>query len=162
MATVLISYHSETGNTELLAQGVAAGVRSVPEVICLVKKISETTTDDLLEADGIIIGSPTYFGIMSAEVKKVFDLSESVYGKMEGKVGGAFTTSGGLGSGHESTNLSIIMAMLVSGMVIPGITTGPHYGPFAAGKPTQDNMNNAQEMGKKIAELTRKLFPREF
>jgi len=158
MAKVLIAYHSETGNTEKLAKGVEQGVRSVEGITCIVKKIADITLDDLLYADGIIVGSPTYFGIMSTAVKKVFDMSDKVYGKLTGKVGAAFTTASGAGCGHETTNMSINTAMLIAGMVIQGSTTEPCFGPFAVGEPGEEQIKHAQAMGKKTAELTRKLF----
>src|SRR5690606_22942399 len=97
------------------------------------RTVAETTNEDWLAADGVIVGSPTYFGQMAADVKRMFDDLERVYGDLEGKVGAAFTTSGGAGCGHELTNMSIITAMLVSGMVVQGTTKGPHFGPFAVG-----------------------------
>ncbi len=157
MAHILIAYHSETGNTEQLSRAVEQGVSSVNGLTCIRKRISEVTLEDLQTADGVIVGSPTYFGLMSAEVKKVFDITEKIYGAMEGKVGAAFTTSGGYGSGHETTNMSIITAMLISGMIVQGTTAGPCYGPFSAGKPNEEQMEQAVAMGKKTAELTKKL-----
>jgi len=96
---------------------------------------------------------------MAAEVKKVIDLTERIYGKLEGKVGAAFTTSGGAGCGHETTNLSILTGMMVAGMVVAGTTRGPHFGPFAVGKPSESDLRKARDMGARIASLTLKLFP---
>ena len=52
---------------------------------------------DLLKADGIILGSPTYYGTMAAEMKAFIDRSVKYHGKLEGKIGGAFSSGGGLG-----------------------------------------------------------------
>jgi NAD(P)H dehydrogenase (quinone) len=69
MAKVLVVYDSRTGNTEKMAFAVAEGARQIEGVEVTVKKVEQTSLDDLLEADGIIIGSPTYYGQMSAKIK---------------------------------------------------------------------------------------------
>jgi NAD(P)H dehydrogenase (quinone) len=158
MIRVLVTYMSITGNTRALATAVVEGVRSVAGVECIVQSVGEVTNADWLDADGIIVGSPTYFGQMAAEVKAVVDATEEVYGQLEGKVGGAFTTSGCAGCGHELTNMSIITAMLVSGMVVAGTTKGPHFGPFAVGKPGDKELDDARAMGARVAALTQKFF----
>jgi NAD(P)H dehydrogenase (quinone) len=157
MTQVLVTYFSSTGNTKAMAEAVAEGVQSVAGVECVLKTVSQTTNDDWLAADGIIVGSPTYFGQMSARIKQMFDVTEKIYGKLEGKVGGAFTTSGGAGCGHEMTNMSIITAMLVAGMVVPGTTHGPHFGPFAVGTPDENALQQAREMGARVATLAKRL-----
>jgi len=157
MTRVLVAYFSVTGNTKALAEAVARGVRSVQGVECQYRPVTEVTNDDLAAADGIIVGSPTYFGQMAAEVKKLFDISNDIYGKLEGKVGGAFTTAGGAGCGHETTIMSIITAMLIAGMVVPGTTDGPPYGPFAIGKPNQEELEEAEKLGVRVAKLAKKL-----
>ena len=158
MVRILVTYYSITGNTKALAEAVVEGVSSVDGVGCVFKPVAETTNEDWVDADGIIVGSPTYFGQMAADVKQMFDITEQVYGELEGKVGAAFTTSGGAGCGHELTNMSIITAMLVSGMVVQGTTKGPHFGPFAVGKPDEKALAQGRAMGVRIAELTKKLF----
>ena len=157
MATVIVTYFSVSGNTKALAEAVVEGVRSVDGATCELKHVAETSNEDWLEADGIIVGSPTYFGQMAAEVKALFDTTVKIYGKLEGKVGAAFTTSGGAGCGHELTNMSIITAMLVSGMVVQGTTKGPHFGPFAVGKPGEEDLAKARDLGVRVADLTLKL-----
>jgi NAD(P)H dehydrogenase (quinone) len=99
----------------------------------------------------------TYFGQMASRVNQMFDVTEKIYGELEGKVGAAFTTSGGAGCGHELTNMSIITAMLVAGMVVPGTTHGPHFGPFAVGMPDEKALRQAREMGVRVATLTKRL-----
>ena len=158
MIRILVTYLSITGNTRAMAAAVVEGVQSVPNVECIVKPVAEISTADWVDADGIIVGSPTYFGQMAAEVKVIFDATAEVYGQLEGKVGAAFTTSGGAGCGHELTNMSMLTAMLVSGMVVCGTTKGPHFGPFAVGKPGDKELAEARALGVRVAELTRKLF----
>lgn len=157
MTRVLVAYFSVTGNTKALADAVVRGVRSVEGIECQYKPVIEVTNDDLIAADGIIVGSPTYFGQMAAEVKRVFDVSNEIYGQLEGKVGGAFTTVGAAGCGHETTNMSIITAMMVAGMVIQGSTKGPHFGPFAVGQPNEKDLARAENFGLRVAKLARRL-----
>ena len=158
MVRILVTYFSVTGNTKAMADAVVEGVRSITGVECQYRTVSEVSNADLIAADGIIIGSPTYFGQMAAEVKRLFDISNDIYGQLEGKVGGAFTTSGSAGCGHETTNMSIITAMLVAGMTVQGCTSGPTFGPFAIGMPGQADLVQARKLGARVAELTSELF----
>ncbi|MEK7813101.1 MAG: NAD(P)H-dependent oxidoreductase, partial [Candidatus Desantisbacteria bacterium] len=80
MAKILVTYFSQGGNTEKLAEAVAKGAKGAKDEGCAVslKVVTEVGNNDLVDADGIIVGSPVYFGSMSAEVKKMFDVSVSV------------------------------------------------------------------------------------
>src|SRR5687767_12911621 len=71
--SVLIVYHSATGNTEKMAQGVADGARTVTGASVAVKRVADVAVNDLLSSDAVIVGSPVYFGSMSGEVKAFFD-----------------------------------------------------------------------------------------
>jgi len=156
MAKVLIIYHSRTGNTEAMAEAVEAGVkREGLEVIR--KRIEETSVDDLLEPDGIIIGSPTYFAAVAAEVKKFIDESIEHFGKLEGKVGAAFSSSGDLGGGSETAILDILRAFLVHGMIIQGAMSGGHYGPVSVGAPNQERKEICEALGARVAKLIKRL-----
>ena len=86
----------------------------------MVKPTSEITKHDLLTADGIIAGSPNYFGSMSSELKEIFDRFVGIRPKMQDKIGAAFATGGDLSGGKETTLISIIQAMLIYGMIIVG------------------------------------------
>jgi NAD(P)H dehydrogenase (quinone) len=68
------------------------------------------TKDDFMTSDGIIAGSPVYFGTMAAEIKTVFKKFIGVRKKMGDKIGAAFTTSGDSSGGKETTIMSIIQA----------------------------------------------------
>ena len=157
MVRVLVVYFSATGNTKRMAEAVLEGASSVETAECLLKPVDQVTNDDWLAADAIIVGSPTYFGQMASRIKRMFDITEQVYGQLEGKVGAAFTTAGGAGCGHELTNMSIITAMLVSGMIVPGTTKGPHFGPFAVGDPQEIDLQAARALGVRVAELAQAL-----
>ncbi|MEM0216066.1 MAG: NAD(P)H-dependent oxidoreductase [Candidatus Bathyarchaeia archaeon] len=157
MVKILIIYDSETGHTEKMAWAVAEGAQSINGVEVIVKKIDKAKVEDLLEADGIIIGSPTYFGQMSAKIKAFIDESIKVYGKLEGKVGAAFTSSGGTATGAETTLLSIIEAMLVHGMIVQGRAEDKHYGAAAVEEPDEEAMEHCRELGRRTAILAKKL-----
>ena len=154
---VLVSYYSRTGHAEAMAKAVVQGIKE-EGILPLLKKIEETGIDDLLEADCIIIGCPTYYGSMPWEVKKLIDESIKHHGKLNGKVGGAFSTSHNVGGGNETTILSILKAMLIHGMVIQGYSDFDHYGPVAIEKPAEEDLEKCRIMGKRITELGEKLF----
>jgi len=140
-----------------MAFAVAEGAREAGGVEVVVKKVDETTNEDLLKADGIIVGSPTYYGQMSGKIKTMFDESVKIHGKLEGKVGAAFTSSGGVASGAETTILSILEAMLIHGMVIQGRAHAQHYGAAAVGKPKAREEERCRELGEIVARLVMKL-----
>ena len=85
MPKALISYYSRSGNTKKMAGYIKEGISSVEKMEATVKKISETALEDMLNSDVIIIGSPTYFGVMTAEVKELMDKSVKFFGKLERK-----------------------------------------------------------------------------
>lgn len=159
MANILIIYDSETGNTEKMAKIVEQGVADVEGVSTTLKSVKETQNQDLLVADGIIAGSPVYYGLMSAPLKRVFDASVKIHGKLDGKVGGAFASSGGIATGAETTILSIIEAMLVHGMIVQGSAKGPmqHYGAASKGAPDEKGQKACYELGKRVARLVLQL-----
>ncbi|MGD8881900.1 MAG: NAD(P)H-dependent oxidoreductase [Desulfobacterales bacterium] len=117
---VLIMYYSKGGNTRKLAEAIAEGVGQVDGVEAVLRYTREVTKDDFVAADGLIVGSPVYFGTMAAQLKKVLDEFVGVRRKMENKVGAAFSTSGDASGGKETTMMSIIQALLIYGMIIVG------------------------------------------
>ncbi len=157
MSTVLVVYDSKTGNTEKMAFEVAEGVRQVSGVNVIVKNVDRTDTKDLMKADGIIVGSPTYYGQMSARIKALIDESVEIHGELEGKVGAAFTSSGGTASGAETTLLSILEAMLVHGMIVQGNPHNKHYGAAAVKSPSEKELRLCRELGERTARLVMKL-----
>ena len=156
MTKILIVYDSKTGNTEKMAQAVAKGA-SIGETEVLVRKAEETNNSDLLAADGIIMGSPTYFGQMSAKLKALIDGSVQIHHQLSGKAGGAFTSSGGTASGAETTLLSIVQAMLIHGMIVQGRADDKHYGVAAMGTPSKEDLEECETLGRNVALLAKKL-----
>ena len=90
MPEVLIIYYSRSGNTKEMAESIAKGVKKVKGMEVKVKTVQEVRVEELLDVDGVVFGSPTYYGSMASEVKKFIDDSVRFHGKLEGKVGGAF------------------------------------------------------------------------
>jgi NAD(P)H dehydrogenase (quinone) len=156
---ILVLYYSRSGNTKLLAEAVAEGARNVTGVSVVLRTTEEVLKSDFIDSQGIIIGSPVYFGTMAAEIKKVIDDFVSIRKKMEGKVGAAFATSADTSGGKETTILSILQAMLIYGMVVCGdpLKTGGHYGTASAGKPDKTTLQKGKELGKRVAELVNKI-----
>ncbi len=157
MVKILVIYDSLSGNTEKMAQAVAEGAKQVGGTVVEVKKVDKASLGDLQKADGIIAGSPTYYGLMSGKLKEFIDKSVKIHGKLEGKVGAAFTSSGDTATGAETTLLSILQAMLVHGMIVQGRSDNKHYGAVAVGTPDSKATESCQRLGKKVAELAIKL-----
>ena len=156
---VLVTYVSNTGNTQALAKSVATGVRAVAGVDCVVKAAADVSQADFLESAGIVAGSPVYFGSMAADLKAVFDRFVGIRGQMGDKVGAAFATSGDASGGKETTLISIVQAMLIYGMVVVGdpLDATGHYGVACVGAPDDAACANAEKLGRRVAELVKKL-----
>lgn len=156
---VLLLYYSKGGNTRKLAEQVAEGVKSIEGVDAFLKSTQEVTKDDFVNAAGIIAGSPVYFGLMAADLKRVFDEFVGVRTKIENKVGAAFATSGFWAGGNETTLMSIIQCMLIYGMIIVGdpmAATG-HYGSASVAAPDEKAADTARKLGARVAALCKKL-----
>jgi NAD(P)H dehydrogenase (quinone) len=161
MPSVLVTYDSQSGNTEKAAVLVAEGVRQIKGIDCVLKRVDDVSLDDLSKADGIIVGSPTYYGTMSAKIKALLDKSVELHGKLQGKVGAAFTSSGGTATGAETTILSILQGLLIHGMIIQGNSSTQHYGLAVVGAPKEKDKAACTEFGARIANLTAKIADKE-
>jgi len=157
LVEILVTYYSRSGNTENMAKAVSEGVAGVEDVNVTLKKVDEVNVDELLNYDGLIVGSPTYYGLPAAQVKRLFDESVKHHGKLEGKVGGAFTSSGLVGGGNETTIMAIFQAMLVHGFIIQGDSKKDHYGPVSVGAPDEKVLEACRELGRRVALLAKKV-----
>lgn len=157
MSKVLISYFSKSGNTQKMASYIKEGLISSGDLQVDLKEVKDTAIDDLLSSDCIIIGSPTYFGVMATDVKDLIDKSIKCFGKLSGKVGGAFTSSAMVGGGNETTIMSIIQALLIHGMIVQGDNKGNHYGPVSIGAPDQGVIDECIRYGKRLGDLVKRL-----
>jgi len=140
-----------------MAEAAAVGARGTGAEINLCE-VNDCSMDQLLEYDGIIAGSPTYYGLVAGPLKAFFDRSIVHHGKLEGKVGGAFSSAGILGGGSETTLLSILQMMLVHGMIVQGQARGNHYGAVSIGAPDEKALEQCRELGKRVARLALQLF----
>lgn len=156
MAKAIVIYYSQTGNTKKMAGAVIEGLKK-EGLEAVIKDVKDTEASELLKYDAIIIGSPTYYGSMAAEIKKLLDDSVAFHGQLNGKVGAAFASSANIGGGNETTILDILNAMLIHGMIIQGDPQGDHYGPVAIGAPDARATKQCQRLGSKVAKLVKKL-----
>jgi len=157
--TVLVTFHSGTGNTEKMAQGVADGASGVSGTTVVLKRVGDVAAGDLLSSDAVIVGSPVYFGNMSGEVKTFFDnwsLKFSLFQdrKMRNKVGAAFATGAAASNGKEVTMLTILAAMLINQMIV--VSGGGGFGASATTGPDSPGIDEkevaeARELGRRVA-----------
>jgi NAD(P)H dehydrogenase (quinone) len=159
--TVLVTYHSGTGNTEKMAQGVADGAKGVPGTSVVLKRVGDVSDGDLLSSDAVVVGSPVYFANMSGEVKTFFDnwtLKFKLFQdrKMRNKIGGAFATGASVSNGKEVTMLTILAAMLINQMIV--VSGGGGFGASATTGPDSPGIDEkevaeARDLGKRVAEV---------
>jgi NAD(P)H dehydrogenase (quinone) len=142
MTRILVLYYSRSGATANMARQVARGVESVTGASAMIRTVppvsavSEQTApeipeqgppyahnDDLREIDGLILGSPTRFGNMSAPLKQFLDGTGNLWaeGALAGKPAGVFTSTGTLHGGQESTLLSMMLPLFHHGMLMVGL-----------------------------------------
>ena len=157
MSRMLIAYYSRSGNTKAMAESLAKGAGEVAGVEVDVKALGDVGVQDLKAYDAIVLGSPTYYGSMAADVKKLLDESVAIHGQLAGKVGGAFASSANIGGGNETTIMDILKALLIHGMVVPGSHIGDHYGPVSIGKVEKRADSECFRHGRMLADLTAKL-----
>jgi NAD(P)H dehydrogenase (quinone) len=197
MTKVLVLYHSAYGHIEQMAQAVAEGAREAGAQVDI-KRVPETvppeiakaahfkldqaaplaTVEELADYDAIIIGVGTRFGRMASQMASFLDQAGGLWarGALNGKVGGAFTSTAVQHGGQETTLFSVITNLLHFGMVVVGldyghvgqmtldeITGGSPYGAstLAGGdgsrQPTANELEGARYQGRKIAETAKKL-----
>jgi NAD(P)H dehydrogenase (quinone) len=197
MSKILVLYYSTYGHIETMAYAVAEGAREAGAQVD-VKRVPETvpeavargahfkldqaapiaTVDELANYDAIILGAGTRFGRVSSQMAAFLDQAGGLWmrGALNGKVGGAFTSTGTQHGGQETTLFSMITNLLHFGMVIVGldygfaaqmtleeITGGSPYGATTiAGtdgsrQPSANELQGARYQGRKIAEVAHKL-----
>ena len=150
----LVVYDSATGNTEKMAMAISRGMEKAGLDVDA-KKVENVSMSELTDADAIVFGSPTYFATMSNNMKKFVDKTVKLYpGKLNGKVGAAFTSSQGLGDGM--TLLSLIVSMLMHGMIIVGHQSG-WLGAISLEEPDDKCIAQCEAFGERIANVTKAL-----
>lgn len=157
MAKGLVIYYSRSGNTKAMAS-VIAGAMETSGLPTQCKSVSDVAIQELVESDAIVVGSPTYYGRAAAPIAQLFDESVSKHGKLDGKIGAAFSSSANTGGGNETTICEINNMLLIHGMVVQGDPQGDHYGPVSIGKPDERVLKQCARRGQRVAELTLKMF----
>ncbi len=198
MAKVLVLYYSMYGHIETMAKAVAEGASGVAGTTVDIKRVPETmpedvakgagakldqdapvaSVDDLVDYDAIIFGVPTRFGNMCGQMRTFLDQTGGLWaqGKLIGKIGSVFASTGTQHGGQETTITSTHTTLLHQGMVIVGvpyscegltkmdqITGGSPYGATTlAGadgsrQPSENELDIARFQGKHVAELAAKL-----
>jgi len=195
MTKVLVLYYSSYGHIETMAGAVAEGVREagatavlrrvpelVPEHVAAEAgykrehRAETATVEELADYDAIILGTPTRFGNMAAQMKNFLDQAGGVWARdaLVGRVGSVFTSTGTQHGGQESTLLSTQIVLQHFGMVIAGlpysfkgqsrmdeVTGGTPYGASTLAddgnggdrQPSANEMNGARFQGRYVAEL---------
>ena len=198
MAKVLVLYYSSYGHIETMAQAVAEGARAAGAQVDL-RRVPETapldiakaahfkldqaapiaTIDELANYDAIVVGAPTRFGRLPSQMASFLDTAGGLWmrGALNGKVGGAFTSTATQHGGQETTLFSIITNLLHLGLTIVGlpyshqgqmrideIVGGSPYGAttVAGGQgqraPSATDLEGARHQGQLIAATAIKLF----
>ena len=198
MAKVLVLYYSAYGHIEAMANAVAEGAREagatvdikrVPELVPAdVAKASHYKIDqaapiakveELANYDAIVVGTGTRFGRMASQMANFLDQAGGLWarGALNGKVGGAFTSTATQHGGQETTLFSIITNLLHFGMTIVGLDYGhagqmndkdivggaPYGATTIAGadgsrQPSEIDLEGARYQGRRVAEVAGKLF----
>lgn len=156
MAGALVIYYSKSGNTRKMAEIVAEAI-NIEGLQVQLKEIKDVALDELPKYEAILVGSPTYYGSMSSQIKKLLDDSVKFHGKLDGKIGAAFSSSVNIGGGNETTILDILNAMLIHGMIIQGDPQGDHYGAVSIGTPDARARKQCLRLGTRVARLMRKI-----
>lgn len=194
MPKVLVLFYSRTGNTAALADAIAEGAATVKFTEVEIRRVPELpfeattrdgdrtgaagealsrkyraleSVDELAEYDALVLGSPTRYGVMSAELKHVLDRTGHLWkrGAFVDKVGSAFSTVSTPHGGHELTIQSILVPMMQLGMIVvtPGytdpvlFTAGSPYGATATtarSGPTDADLAVARHQGRRVATVT--------
>ncbi|HZL13239.1 MAG TPA: NAD(P)H-dependent oxidoreductase [Verrucomicrobiae bacterium] len=165
-ARILVLYHSDGGNTKTMAHLVAEGATGVPDTEVRLKNVAEATADDLVWCDGIAVGSPTHMGTIAWEMKRWWDVvAQPLWPKTEGKIGCAFSSTGGVAGGGELTCLALQIVLMNYGLLVFGVPdyVAPgqtlHYGAICAGQPRNEGEREAcRRLGRRLAEWVQTLI----
>ena len=157
MAKALVAYYSRTGNTKKMAEIISEVLRQEGLAVEL-KNVEDIEAGELMKYDLMVFGSPTYYGSMTYQLKKLIDESVKLHGKLQGKIGAAFSSAGNLAGGNETTIFGIINAFLIHGMIVQGDSRGDHYGPVSLGFPDERAIKECQRFAKRNAVLAKKIF----
>ena len=143
MPRILVLYYSSYGHIETMARAVADGAAEVDGAEVFVKRVHELVPDEVArqffikleqdapfadpnelgDYDAIIVGAPTRFGNMAAQMRNFWDQTGPLWGTgaLVGKIGSAFTSTASQHGGQETTLVTIHLTLLHHGMMIVGL-----------------------------------------
>jgi NAD(P)H dehydrogenase (quinone) len=157
---IAIIYHSQTGNTQKIAQVIAEGARINDQLDVRTMSIDAIDEEFVSRSHAIVFGCPTYCGSFSWQMKKWFDTTNI---NLAGKLGAVFATENYLGGGADVAELSLVGHILVRGMLAysAGVAKGSpytHYGAVAIKEGDDWQRNRARLLGQRVAEKAVELF----
>ena len=163
---ITVIYDSYSGHTKEMAHEIVEGAKAFGGIEVVLKHVDDAVGEDFF-SEGLIIGSPTYCGLMSWKLKEFFDKSQPVaWGKVDGRIGAAFSSSGGLGGGNEMTVFSILNALMNYGFIVFGLPeyagrgVTAHYGAVSVGSPKELERKACRMLGYKMAEYVNRMYTR--
>ncbi len=160
--TVLIAYYSQSGNTQIMAQAVEEGAKLVAGVRVILRSIDQVSSQDLLESDAIVVGSPVYNANVAPAVQEFINRWPFDGRPLKNKLGAAFVTGGGMSIGEELVQLNLLHSMLIHGMlVLGGEETEAAFGasavtgeaPFQGATVAEQFLVKGRGLGKRVAEI---------
>lgn len=163
--TVLILYDAKGRSIQAMAESAAKGAAAGGLAVPCLRSIDEARRDDMVNSDGLIIGSPNWSGItgtMKSWLDDQGDLWEEL--ALAGRPGAAMATGTGRHSGLETTLHQLVHWMLACGMVIVGLpwseqmrVSGSYYGATSAGVVSADDLAQARALGQRLAYVADRL-----
>jgi NAD(P)H dehydrogenase (quinone) len=165
-ARILVLYYSRDGHTKAMADLVVEGASSISMTEVRLRSVSEGTADDLVWCDGVAVGSPTHMGTIAWEMKRWWDeTARPLWPTVEGKIGCAFSSSGGMAGGGELTCVALQIVLMNYGLLVFGVPdyVGPgqtlHYGAICAGHPRNAAESEAcRRLGRRLSEWAHTLI----
>jgi NAD(P)H dehydrogenase (quinone) len=151
MGKILVLYDSMSGNTAKMAELIAEGARSIPNMEIRLAKIDEAKAEDVIWCDGLAVGSPTNMGLLSWKMKRFWD--ETMIGqwmKVDGKIACAFSSSGGSAGGSEMACQSILMVLMNFGFLVFGVTD--YVSKLMTLHRCEETQEACRRLGKRLAE----------
>ena len=162
---IVVLYDEAGGQISAMAAAVAEGANRVNGAEGVALNLNSASPDDLLDAEGIVLGSPNWNGMTGRMKSWLDDMSDlGQEGMLEGKLGGAFTAGKGRSAGTEFALLAQLHWMLCSGMIIVGLpwtelmaTSGSYYGPTVHRFVNGDDIEQAVTLGMRMARVAKYL-----
>jgi NAD(P)H dehydrogenase (quinone) len=157
---IAVIYHSESGNTAQVAELIAEGARLSDELEVRTMSVKDVDKAYVADAKAVILGTPTYAGCFSWQIKEWLDTGRV---KLADKLGAVFATENYLGGGADTAEMALIGHLLVKGMVVysAGASKGQpftHYGCVTIKAGDEAQRERARVFGQRVAAKALELF----